>query len=129
MAQAPPSGGNDHIWLYNAPACYNACQWSEDNHVAVATANTVTILNPGHLDGPRAVAATPGVLAKENLRVDGVPADAERSAQLVWAVVGEVKSSEPNTKVPVRSVAWSPAGCTPTGGCLLATVTTDSKVG
>lgn len=122
---------HDHFWLYNAPQCPNAVQWSQDNHIAVAAGHTVAILSPGHLDGARAFAATPVTADVSALQVDGVPEDAEASANLLWAVAAELKASDPQQaqKVHVRSLAWSPAGCTPQGGCLLTVVTTDSKVG
>lgn len=37
----------------NKPHYPGAIQWSEENLLAVATANTVVIMNPAHLSGPR----------------------------------------------------------------------------
>ena len=123
---------HDYFWLYNGPQCPNAVQWSLDNQLGAAAAHTVTILAPGHLDGPRSSACAPITSSTEPLVVDGTPEDLESSAQLVLAVAGEVKAGEPPGSVNrnyVRNISWSPPGCTPQAGCYLAMVTADSKVG
>jgi hypothetical protein len=43
-------------------------------------------------------------------------------------VGAEVVRGENKQPCPVRALAWSPAGCTAAGGCLLATVTSDNVV-
>lgn len=43
----------DVLPTVNRPHYPAAVEWSEDNLLAVATANTVVILNPAHLSGPR----------------------------------------------------------------------------
>ncbi len=121
---------HDHHWLYNAPSCIGAVRWSEDNHLAVAAAHSVVLLNPGAIAGARAWASTPQGLELDAMQVDGVPKDLESSAQLVWAVGKEATvTGEGQRTCAVRSIDWSPSGCTQQAGCLLATVTTDHKVG
>jgi hypothetical protein len=118
---------HDHLWLYNAPGCHGAVQWSEDNHLAVATGHTVAILNPGALDGARAYAQAAASGSLDALLVDGVPGHPRRSESLLWGLVNEVAASEPR-RASLRAIAWSPAGCTAQGGCLLTSVTKEHMV-
>lgn len=131
----------DHFWTYNAPPCPNAVQWSLDNQLAVACGHTACVLAPGHLDGPRASAASPTmasgtvVTSTDGLCVGAVPAQAQTSESLVWAVAGEIRArgdNQDNTsamaRTHVRGLAWSAPGCTPQAGCYLALLTTDNQV-
>ncbi len=120
---------HDHHWLYNAPPCPGAVQWSEDNHLAIAAAYSVVVLNPGHLNGPRGVAVGPQGCFFGAVSVDVVPREWQNSFQLIYSVATEVKAGDQQKQnAPVRAVGWSPAGCSVQAGCLLTTVTADHQV-
>lgn len=115
----------DHFWLYNEPAYPNAVQWSQDNLLAVAAAHSVVILSPADLAGPRAF-----TVAKEfdvgPLQVDAVPRNYPSNWRFQFAAIIENTIKEQN--LVVRSLSWSPLGCTQQGGCVLAVLTNDHKV-
>ncbi len=115
------------MWLYNVPAYYDSVKWSEDNLLAVAGGHTVVVLSPAHLQGPRSHLSTrtPEIDA---LTAGCIPSNYDESLHLSLACLGEIQSQEFGAKNSVQAVAWSPIGCTPQGGCLLACVTSDFKV-
>ena len=64
--------------------------------------------------------------------VDAIPHDDTHSLAFQLACLKEQAATAPaqalRTRPTARSVAWSPAGCAPDGGCLLAVTTDDGKV-
>lgn len=66
------------------------------------------------------------------LLVDAAPVDAARNLHFHLACLREQAASSTaqhlRRRATVRSVAWSPPGCSPSGGCLLTVVTDDGKV-
>jgi hypothetical protein len=118
---------DDSVWLYNVPEFYDAIQWSEDNLIAVAAGHTVVVLSPAELQGPRSHLSMPAP-ETEPLQAGCKPSNYDSSLHLALALYGEMHAQESSTKSTVRAVAWSPAGCTPQGGCLLTCITSDHKV-
>eukprot|EP00798_Chlamydomonas_sp_ICE-L_P028355 gene28355-31482_t len=121
--------GHDHFWLSALPTSPNSIQWSQDNLLAIAAGHSVTILNPARLDGARGHTATPTPDLDARL-VGCVPRDYHTSAALSKTVLAEARMAESNDrmKLYISSIAWSPMGCSPQGGCLLTTATSDFKV-
>ncbi len=115
------------MWLYNVPEHYDAIHWSEDNLIAVAAGHTVVVLSPAQLQGPRSHLSTrtPEI---EPLIAGCKPKNYDSSLHLALALYGEMQAQEFGAKSTVRAVAWSPAGCTPQGGCMLTCITSDHKV-
>ena len=64
--------------------------------------------------------------------VDAIPHDDTHSLAFQLACLKEQAATAPaqalRTRPTTRSAAWSPAGCSPDGGCLLAVTTDDGKV-
>ena len=64
--------------------------------------------------------------------VDAIPRDDSHSLAFQLACLKEQAATASaqalRTRPMTRSVAWSPAGCSQTGGCLLAVTTDDGKV-
>lgn len=119
---------HDHWWLYNDPDVPAAIQWSDDNLLAVAARGTITILNPGALDGPRSF-ATVGAFKLDTLQVGALPRQPETSGTLLHAVATEARTQDvANSDASVLCMAWSPLGSTQQGGCILATVGSDHVV-
>lgn len=118
----------DHYWTYNAPQHPQSVQWSQDNLLAVAAAHTVVVLHPGDLSGPRGYVAVKGLDAGP-LQVGCLPEEHQTSWHFHLAAFTEDGMDAREAKTHIRSLAWSPIGCGPQGGCLLTTVTSDHKVG
>jgi hypothetical protein len=118
---------HDHYWLYNTPQYANALRWSEDNLIAVAGAHTVVVVNPCDFGGPRAFTAEKQA---DNSAINpGCQPDTEEcNSHFLIACLAETRSKDVLNKNAVRSIDWSPSGCTHAGGCLLAAVTSDHKV-
>ena len=115
------------VGVYRRPAFPDAVKWSEDNLLAVAAGSTAVILNPADLAGPRAFVA--GEEADwEATEVGAVPRSGDSNVHFRLLQPRRVLGGGDKQKPTVRSVSWSPAGCTSAGGCLLATVTDDHKV-
>lgn len=103
-----------------APALYpNAVKWSDDNLIAVATSQLITILNPASIEGPRGFVTASSDQPFNVGRVQ--PADMQAPCLLP---VGLSR----NLRAVVRSMDWSPQGLAPNGGCLLAVCTKDHRV-
>lgn len=120
----------DEHWIYCSPEFPSAVQWSEDNLLAVAAGNFITVLNPGQLGGPRGFAAVDRP-APDSLCVGVLPFfDARPSCgRYNRAVAYETNvCRDPNATASFRCVAWTSLGCTSQGGCLLAGVTDDHRV-
>lgn len=118
--------------LSNRPATPDCVKWSEDGVVAVAAAHSVVLLNPADLSGPRAFASAGNQCDLSVLQAPGMPADptADAHHELAHLRQGAMVSQYPllQLSLQARSLAWSPAGCAATAGCLLATVTNDHQV-
>jgi hypothetical protein len=128
----------DEAWLYNAPAFHSAVVWSDDNVLAVAAGTTVVLVSPADLGGARHYVALPQPAAPTaaQLKKGSKPAEdkepaagcrprrAAASATLPLAMLAEGDGGA----VLARAVAWSPAGCAPGAGCLLAVLSSDHKV-
>eukprot|EP00250_Pteridium_aquilinum_P003163 c13489_g1_i1 orf=522-3281(-) len=105
--------------LVASPVYPNAVKWSDDNLIAVATSQLITILNPALIDGPRGfVTASSGqsfVVGTVQLK------DIDASCLFPIRLSKDVRAV-------VRSMDWSPQGLAPNGGCLLAVCTKDHRV-
>lgn len=117
----------DAAWLYSSPAYPNSICWSQDNLIAVAAGHTVSILNPADVQGPKAFVLHHVQPSTEALDVQCKPAHPQSVPPLVLAVAAGDGGS--GKCVAVRGVTWSPPGAAADGGCLLATLTDDHKVG
>ncbi|CAD7696026.1 unnamed protein product [Ostreobium quekettii] len=113
--------------LSHTPAYPDAVQWSQDDLLAVAAGAVVVILNPFNLGGPRACAAgaPPDV---GPLVADCVPQRPQSCLKFSVAALEEMRLRDAAWRAPARSLAWSPRGCAPDGGCLLARVLADHQV-
>ena len=151
-----------HVSVINRPCFPNAVSWSDDNLLAVATSNTVVVLDAACLEGPRRYieigkqevhqTADPppphpphrsfswyppdndmrhGVQVAP-LMVDATPHDADNNLTYHLACLREQAATASAQALRIRpttrSIAWSPSGCSPAGGCLLALTTEDGKV-
>ena len=122
----------DTAGIPHKPVHPDCVKWSEDGLLAVAAAHSAVVLNPGDLGGPRG-SASPGRDGSTTvLQAPGCPRDptADVHYELAQLRSAATTSSYPAVKAEllVRSLAWSPAGCTLAGGCLLTMVTNDHKV-
>ncbi|CAA0813062.1 Transducin/WD40 repeat-like superfamily protein, partial [Striga hermonthica] len=98
----------------------NAVAWSEENLVAVAGGNTVTILNPGN-PGARGVITIPVSKPFPLGVVDGEGRDLLNGCTLPCILARDNRPC-------VRSISWSPVGLANNAGCLLAVCTTAGRV-
>ncbi|KAK6155486.1 hypothetical protein DH2020_009734 [Rehmannia glutinosa] len=98
----------------------NAVVWSEENLVAVACGNTVSILNPGS-PGVRGVITIPSSKPFPLGVIDG------RGVDLINGCLLPCHLSQDNRPC-ARSISWSPAGLANNAGCLLAVCTTGGRV-
>ena len=119
--------GQDVVNLNAEPHCTSAVHWSEDNLLAIASGNGVTLINPAALDGPRG-ATEPREPDPDFVGCNRWPDDAPTNAH--YRTLTFTRPTVPNKKVEaaVRAIAWSPVGCSATGGCLLTLLMEDSKV-
>lgn len=105
--------------LVASPSYPNAVAWSDENLVAVASGNIVTILNPAKPFGPRGLVTINtskpfpiGLIERQDLLSDCLlPVCLSR-----------------DTRPCARSISWSPVGLAPNSGCLLAVCTTEGRV-
>ncbi|GFR45416.1 hypothetical protein Agub_g6795 [Astrephomene gubernaculifera] len=117
----------DHVGIYQVPEALDCIKWSQDNLLAVAAGQSITIFNPAVLGGPRAFAPLRSVdlsAVAPGFR----PKDWLDSAQFAMSAVHEVNLKNPVSDQSWRAIAWSPMGCTSSGGCLLAALSPDFKV-
>ncbi|KAG2426692.1 hypothetical protein HYH02_014732 [Chlamydomonas schloesseri] len=125
--QQPEPEIRDHTGLYNAPNSLDCARWSEDNLLAIAAGASITILDPATLGITRAFAPYRSV--DLSVWAPGFrPREWVDSPQFALAAVTEVNVQAAAAEQGWRLVAWSPAGCTPSGGCYLAALSTDHKV-
>lgn len=111
-------GGLDHAWLYSAPTVPDCLKWSDDNLIAVAVKNHVTILDPGRLEGPRSTitleskasttAATTPSGSSELTRF--VPLDAWKCGSISREITHEMLKAHDPTSSIIRAIAWGPLG-------------------
>ncbi|KAH9607608.1 hypothetical protein KSS87_022793, partial [Heliosperma pusillum] len=105
--------------LVNAPSFPNAVVWSDDNLIAVANGDIVTILNPENVQGARGVIT---VSAGLPFKIGVIKRDDLLSGCLLPTCLAR------DRQPCVRSLAWSPVGYTPHNGCLLAVCSTEGRV-
>ncbi|KAL4425570.1 hypothetical protein ABPG75_009586 [Micractinium tetrahymenae] len=121
----------DTLGLANRPSAPNAVQWSADGVLAVAAGSSIVLASPVNLQGPRAF-ASPGALDVSVLQAPGQPADptADAHHEVAHLRVAAMVSQYPalQAALTIRSMSWSPAGCSQAAGCLLATVASDHQV-
>lgn len=117
--------------LFQTPSVPNAVQWSEEGILAVAAGAAVTLLHPGRLDGPRGFVGLTGPASLAALEAAGAPQDPSdvhyelnNLRRTAFTSTYQVVQAE----LAARGVAWSPAGCSPHDGCLLAVVANDHRV-
>ncbi|XP_021763181.1 uncharacterized protein LOC110727897 [Chenopodium quinoa] len=105
--------------LINPPSFPNSVVWSDDNLIAVATGDIVTILNPEHPQSPRGVITlTPG---------KPFPIGVIDKADLLSGCLLPTCLSR-DRQPCVRSLSWSPVGFTRHNGCLLAVCSAEGLV-
>ncbi|XP_057536577.1 uncharacterized protein LOC130814504 isoform X2 [Amaranthus tricolor] len=105
--------------LVNSPMFPNSVVWSEDNLIAVATGDIVTIMNPEHPQSPRGVITlTPG---------NPFPVGVINKADLLSSCLLSACLSR-DRQICVRSLSWSPVGFTSHNGCLLAVCSVEGRV-
>jgi hypothetical protein len=118
--------------ILNGPEFPNSVRWAEDGTLAFAAGNSVTLLHPGALGGPRAFVGLDARGSDDALMAPGDPADPSLCLdhELAYMRSLAMDSTYPNFSLPqaAQAVAWSPAGAAPAGGCLLAAVTNDHRV-
>lgn len=118
--------------ILNEPSHPNCIQWSEDGTLAIAAGNSITLLHPGNMPGPRAFIGIDSSFDTTILNDAGQPTHPRDSINYdltnmrVMAMTASYVSLTPVNQA--RSIAWSPSGCGNTGSCLLAAVTIDHKV-
>ncbi|WCJ43821.1 Transducin/WD40 repeat-like superfamily protein [Euphorbia peplus] len=105
--------------LVAAPLYPNAIAWSDDNLLAVACAQFITILNPALPFGPRDLITVP---ACEPYPIGVV----KRQDLLAGSLLSAALSRD--RRPCVRSISWSPTGMASNSGCLLAVCTTEGRV-
>ncbi|XP_021858184.1 uncharacterized protein [Spinacia oleracea] len=105
--------------LINPPSFPNAIVWSDDNLIAVASGDIVTIMNPEYPQNPRGVITlTPG---------KPFPIGVIDKADLFAGCLLPTRLSR-DRQPCVRSLSWSPVGFTPHNGCLLAVCSAEGHV-
>ena len=109
-------------------AAPEAVQWSEDNLLAVVEGSRVLVVNPAD---PRATAAVTGLAEPrlDSLHVDLYPQNAPWSAAYMQGFMQARNMQQQTGRAEPRSIAWSPTGCSASGHCLLATVSSMHEVG
>ncbi|KAI4338038.1 hypothetical protein L6164_016393 [Bauhinia variegata] len=105
--------------LWGSPSYPNAIAWSEDNLIAVASGNLVTILRPAVTFGPRGLIT---ITASEPPAIGVV----ERKDILSGCLLPICLSRD--DQCVVRSISWSPLGMASNSGCLLTVCTTEGHV-
>ncbi|KAK9817124.1 hypothetical protein WJX72_009853 [[Myrmecia] bisecta] len=113
--------------VYRRPVFPSAVDWSQDNLLAVATGASAVIFSPADLAGPRAFVAEEDP-DWEAADAEAVPRNADSNIHYRLTHMRRNFGAISQQRPAVRSVSWSPPGCTATGGCVLATVTDDHKV-
>ncbi|GBG75477.1 hypothetical protein CBR_g20108 [Chara braunii] len=110
---------SDMIPITTPPVFPNCVKWSEENLLAVSTGHIINILNPALLSGPRGyVSCSHG----EILDIGKVKLEDLHAPSLLPTRLSK------EDKVLIRCADWSPQGCSPSGGCLLAVCTSDHQL-
>ncbi|KAL2542343.1 Transducin/WD40 repeat-like superfamily protein [Abeliophyllum distichum] len=105
--------------LVASPSYPNAVAWSDENLVAVASGNLVSILNPAKPFGPRGLVT---INSSKPFPIGVI----ERQDLLSECLLPVCLSRD--TRSCVRSISWSPVGLAPNSGCLLAVCTSEGQV-
>lgn len=119
----------DQHGLPHAPCAVDAVKWSEDNLIAVVAGRTVVISSPADITGPRgfAVLASSSSVGGSAGLLGCKPDKPDDSVPLGLACMVETGPLS-QAAAAVRALAWSPAGCTQAGACLLTLVSTEGEV-
>ena len=109
-------------------AAPEAVQWSEDNLLAVVEGSRVLVVNPAD---PRATAAVTGSAEPklDYIHVDLYPDNAPWSVAYMQGFLQARNVQQQTGRAELRSIAWSPTGCSAAGHCLLGTVSSMHEVG
>lgn len=105
--------------LVNPPSFPNSVVWSEDNLIAVATGDIVTILNPEKPHAPRGVIT---ITVGKPFPVGVI----DRADLLSGCLLPTCLSRD--RQPCVRALSWSPAGFALNSGCLLAVCSVEGRV-
>lgn len=105
--------------LVNPPTFPNSIVWSEDNLIAVATGEIVTILNPERPHAPRGVIT---ITVGKPFPIGVI----DRAYLLSGCLLPTCLSRD--RQPCVRSLSWSPVGFAPNNGCLLAVCSSEGRV-
>lgn len=124
----PEQQFKDVALIKHSPAYGNCLKWSDDSMMAVASESLIYILNPGRIDDTRSISAFPG---KTYAMISAPGNAAYNDTSLVHFDMAVSKainlSSNPKDPPIVRSIDWSPMGCS-SGGCALAACSDDHQV-
>lgn len=118
--------------VLNEPKYPDCIQWAEDGTLAIGAGNSITLLHPGNMPGPRCFVSLDGRCDPAALNAAGQPENLGSLASYEFtsmrALTMKATYANVQTLAEARSMAWSPAGCGDTGSCLLAVVTVDHAV-
>lgn len=116
---------NTNFALGHRPCFPQAVQWSDDNLIAVAAGSAVAILAPWNMSGPRGYVSTAKVeyLADQ---VGGLASPEDNNN--IHCGLASLRARFGEKLSTVRSISWSPVGCSSTGTCILAVLTDDHRV-
>eukprot|EP00898_Chlorokybus_atmophyticus_P005071 jgi/Chlat1/5565/Chrsp369S05355 len=120
---AEAEGWTPAALLSSNPRFPTAVRWSQDNLLLVTAGAYIHILNPHNLSGPRGIITAPHQ-AKANDDQDA-PTGPSSIGELYPLMVAPLSKSE---MLLFRQAAWSPVGCAPSGGCLIAAFTTGRHI-
>ncbi|GIM06768.1 hypothetical protein Vretimale_11032 [Volvox reticuliferus] len=117
----------DHVGIYQTPIGLDCIKWSQDNLIAVAAGQAITIFSPAALGGSRAFAPYRSI--DTSVVAPGfTPKEWQDSPQFAMSAFYEVNIKSAVNDQGWRNIAWSPVGCTVSGGCYLAALSADFKV-
>lgn len=117
-------------FLLTSSAYSDTLRWSEDNQLAVSGKYESVLLDATDYTAPKGIASF-DVNSHIAYTVDAVPKWMQYNLQYFSRLLDDKCSAGKERqvdRVSVRSLAWSPAGATPTATCLLAMVTADGQV-
>ncbi|KAK4754172.1 hypothetical protein SAY87_002276 [Trapa incisa] len=104
--------------LVASPSYPNSIAWSEENLIAVANGQLVTILNPESPSGPRGLVKIP---TSKPFPIGVIKSEDAVSGCLLPTCLSRERES-------IRSISWSPLGMSANSGCLLAICTVEGHV-
>ncbi|KAK4764871.1 hypothetical protein SAY86_025961 [Trapa natans] len=104
--------------LVASPSYPNSIAWSEENLIAVANGQLVTILSPESPSGPRGLVKIP---TSKPFPIGVIKSEDAVSGCLLPTCLSRERES-------IRSISWSPLGMSANSGCLLAICTVEGHV-